>query len=186
VAELAMRVFFALDISPPLQDAIARWRARAVAAAGRAVRPGNFHITLHFLGDIAPRQLDLLCAEAERIRADAFDLRLDQCGWFPRPGIFHLCPGDIPASLAELAAATRKAARNAERQSARQAGAAAPKSRKPYSPHLTLFRHCRVRPPLPTARPDFTVACDGFTLFESVAVADGVRYQPLQHWRAQA
>jgi len=176
-----MRAFFALDIPPPVQHAIARWRGRAVVAGGRAVPAANFHMTLHFVGDIEARQVDALCAEAARIRFAPFDLQLDQCGWFAKPGIFYIRPGDTPAALADLA----KAARKASRVAARKTAAAAPKSGKQFTPHITLHRNCRARPPLPTSRPNFALECDGFTLFESLTVADGVRYQPLQHWRAR-
>lgn len=178
-----MRAFFALDIARPVQDAIGAWRDRTVVAAGRAVRPANFHITLHFIGELGARQLDLLCAEAERIRFDAFDLQLDQCGWFARPGIFYISPGEAPAALIDLAAAARKASRMA----ARKAGANSQQprqSRKPFTPHVTLFRNCRARPPLPAAPPAFNIAFDAFALFESIASRDGVRYQPLHRWRA--
>lgn len=175
-----MRVFFALEIPRPARDAIADWRDRHAAAGGRAVAAENFHITLHFIGDVEARQLDWLCAEAERIRAMPFELALDQCGWFARPGIFYIGPGDAPAALIDLAAAARKISRIA----ARKAHAASRQSRKLFTPHVTLFRNCRARPPLPTARPAFNIAFDGFTLFESVAGRDGVRYQPLQRWNA--
>jgi len=177
-----MRVFFAIDIPRPAQDAIAGWRARAVAAAGRAVPAANFHMTLHFIGDIEARQVDALCAEAARIRFAPFDLQLDQCGWFAKPGIFYISPGDAPAALTDLA----KSARKASRAAARKTAAAAPKSRKIFTPHVTLHRHCRARPPPPASRPDFTLACDGFTLFESVTDSRGARYLPLAHWRADA
>jgi len=165
-----------------VQHAVDRWGGQA-PAAGRAVPAANFHITLHFVGHIEARELELLCAEAARIRMRAFALRLDSCGWFARPGIFYLSPGEVPAALVDLAAATRKATRIA----ARKAGASSKRprqSRKRYSPHLTLYRQCRARPPLPAAPPDFTVECDNFTLFESITVTDGVRYQALQSWRA--
>lgn len=170
-----MRAFLALDIPPPLQHAIECWRGRTMLPAGRAVPAANFHITLHFLGDITPRQLDRVCAEAGRIRAERFDLVLDQPGYFPRPGIFWIGPGQVPGALTNLAAALRRVGR--------KAGIAAP--RKPFEPHLTLFRNCRARPPLPTGNPDFRLPGDGFTLFQSITGHKGVRYQPLHRWAAE-
>jgi len=116
-----------------------------------------------------------LCMEAGRIRAECFDLVLDQFGYFPRPGIFWIGPGQVPGALTDLAAALRKAGR--------KAGIAAP--RKPFAPHLPLFRPCRARPPLPTGHPGFHLPCDGFTLFESIPGHQGVRYQPLHRWAAR-
>lgn len=167
-----MRAFFALDIDPPVQHAIARWREQTMLPAGRAVVAANFHITLHFLGDITPRQLDRVCVEAGQIRAPTFELRIDTPGYFPRPGIFWLGPAEPPGALGELATALRKASNKASIKTAR----------KPFEPHITLFRNCRARPPLPTQTPDFHLDCNGFTLFQSLTNPKGVRYEPVRRW----
>lgn len=167
-----MRTFFALDIAPQIQCAIEKWRDRTMLPAGRAVPSANFHITLHFLGDIVPRQLDRLCAEADQVNQSEFELRLDTPGYFPAPGIFWIGPGDLPAGLTELVRRLQKAGK--------KAGVKTP--RKSFAPHLTLFRSCRARPPLPTQPPDFDIACDGFALFESIAGHHGVRYQLVRRW----
>ena len=167
-----MRAFFALDIDPAIQHAIARWRDRTMLPAGRAVPAANFHITLNFLGDVDPRQLDRLCAEAGQINESGFELRLDTPGYFPGPGVFWIGPGDIPAPLTALARSLRKAGGKAGVKVAR----------KPFAPHLTLFRNCRARPPLPTRAPGFDIPCDGFALFESLTGPKGVRYQLVRRW----
>ena len=167
-----MRAFFALDIAPEIQYAIEKWRDRSMLPAGRAVGVANFHITLHFLGDVAPRQLERLCIEAGQINASQFELRLDKPGYFPGAGIFWIGPGEVPAPLTELARGLRKAAQ--------KAGMKIP--RKPFAPHLTLFRGCRARPPLPTPAPGFDIPCDGFALFESRTGPKGVRYELLRRW----
>lgn len=172
-----MRAFFALDIDPAMQHAIADWRDCAMPPVGRAVPPANFHITLHFLGNITAEQFPRLCAEAERIAAPKMALHLNESGYFPKPSVFWIAPAEIPADLLALAATIRKASR--------RAGLRTPTPRKSYQPHLTLFRNCRARPPLPTRNPDFDLTCDGFALFRSVFGRKGVRYEVVRRWTAE-
>ena len=167
-----MRAFFALDIAPDIQCAIERWRNRTMLPAGRAVPAANFHITLNFLGDIAPAQLDRLCVEAGQIHAPELELRVDTPGYFPRPGIFWIGPRETPPDLTALVAHLRRASK--------KAGIKTP--RKPFEPHITLFRNCQTRPPLPTQPPDFTLPCNNFTLFQSLTNHKGVRYQAVHRW----
>ncbi|MGR3913933.1 MAG: RNA 2',3'-cyclic phosphodiesterase [Gammaproteobacteria bacterium] len=171
-----MRAFFALDIAVARQYAIEKWRARALPPLGRAVPAANFHITLHFLGEINARQFELLCSAAAGITPPRIQLRLDMPGYFPRPGIFWIGPAVVPPELPELARALRKAGR--------KAGIAA--ARRRFEPHVTLFRNCRAAPPLPAPPPCFDIACDGFALFESRATQKGVRYQVMRRWPAGA
>ena len=172
-----MRAFFALDIAVERQYAIEKWRANALPPnLGRAVPPANFHITLHFLGEITARQFALLCIAANEITPPRIELRLNTPGYFPKPGIFWLGPAEVPPALPELARALRKACR--------KAGVAA-NARRRFEPHLTLYRNCRARPPLPSAPPCFEISCDGFALFESRAGGKGVRYHVAQRWPAR-
>ena len=170
-----MRTFFAINIATEIQYAIAQWRERAMlptASVSRPVVAANFHITLHFLGDIAPRPLERLCAAVDQINASRFELRLNTLGYFPAPGIGWLGSDDIPAELNQLVRALQKVGRSI--------GVKTP--RKTFVPHLTLFRNCRARPALPISAPDFDITCDGFALFESIAGRKGVRYQLVRRW----
>ena len=47
-----MRVFFGLELDASTTLAIADWRDRQLACAGRPVPPANFHITLAFIGEL--------------------------------------------------------------------------------------------------------------------------------------
>ena len=170
-----MRVFFALTITADIQFAIERWRDAAFSAAvGRKVAATNFHITLHFLGDVSPDCIARLCNEASQINAAGFELRLNRCGYFPRAGVLWIAPDSPPNELGELVRATRKSIRKSAVTIKRNA------VKKSYQPHLTLFRGCHARPPLPATEADFVLPCDEFALYESVAGDTGVRYEMLQ------
>lgn len=183
-----MRAFFAIEVAPEIQYAIEKWRDRAMPPAGRAVPAANFHITLGFLGRIDTRQLDRLCVEVDQINAAGFRLCLDKPGYFPGAGIFWIGATDIPAALPELAARLRKAGRKADRKArGKMAGKMEiARARRPFEPHITLFRNCRTRPPLPALAPGFDLACDGFALFESIANHKGVRYEIVHRWECAA
>ena len=165
-----MRLFFALELDTRLQHAIDQWRRHSIRCAGRPVPPVNLHITLCFLGEVQSGTVDNLCNEAERIPVGPFRLVLDQCGYFAKPRVFWIGPQEIPAELAALAG---KLAGVAGRVGLKQ-------DRRAYRPHVTLMRKCEAAPPLPLTPPDFELECDGFTLFESVSVPGGVRYQPIR------
>jgi 2'-5' RNA ligase len=88
--EVRCRLFFAL-----VPEAAVRARIAAAVAAlldrhrprGRRVAPQRYHLTLQFLGDFPgfPEPLaDAARAAAARLRAPAFDLRLDIAGCFAR------------------------------------------------------------------------------------------------------
>lgn len=139
------------------------------------VPPENFHITLHFLGGISARQCELLMLCARQIAPPRIALHLNTCGYFARAGIFWLGAEEVPPQLPQLARALRKASRKAGIHTAH----------KNVTPHVTLIRNCRARPPLPLTPPDFAFACDGFALFESRTGEKGARYHPLQNWHAQ-
>ncbi len=48
-------------------------------------------------------QIDALCLDAAAIALPAFDLVIDDCGWWQKTGIFWLGPAHSPPALLELA-----------------------------------------------------------------------------------
>ncbi|RXZ84201.1 RNA 2',3'-cyclic phosphodiesterase [Paenibacillaceae bacterium] len=98
--------------------------------------PDDWHITLHFLGNIDARnQAQIKPAVQEAVRGlSPFPLCLERTGYFgqpARPAVLWLGPKQAPAELARLHASTGE-------QLQRFIGYT-PEER-PYSPHLTLAR----------------------------------------------
>jgi 2'-5' RNA ligase len=126
-----LRVFVAAY--PPAGTA--RTLADAAAAlalpAHRATPPDQVHLTLQFVGDVDPRDLDALLESAERAAAAVSPLAVapDRLVTLPERGPARLVAAAAPAvpALAELV--LRLAARLAREP-----------SRSPYLPHLTLLR----------------------------------------------
>ena len=65
-------------------------------------------------------------------------------------------------------------------QSAMTVGAR--RERRPYRPHLTLFRRCDTPPPAPTEPPAFELSWTGFNLYESLQGRQGVHYRAIAGW----
>ncbi|MDZ7684219.1 MAG: RNA 2',3'-cyclic phosphodiesterase [Gammaproteobacteria bacterium] len=167
-----MRLFFGLEIDPGTCLEIAGWRERMLPPLERPVPARNFHITLVFLGDVAPACREMLEFEALDVTGSPFELTIDELGYFPKPGILWMGPTRVPDALSRLARETGSVARRAGIRPAK----------RDYHPHLTLARRCRVPPPASSLPPDFQLAFTHFTLFESITAKTGVHYQPLASW----
>lgn len=166
------RLFFALN-----PDAEVRKAATAVqrdcGAEGRAVPPANFHVTLAFLGmqedAVLPRVLDV-AADLDFPRCE---LVLDRLGSFRRAGVLWLGANEVPPVLASFQHALVGALLDAD----------IGHDRKPWKPHLTLYRKLRTPPPtMPTVAIRWRL--ERFSLVESVSVNRGVVYHDIATWNA--
>lgn len=132
------RIFFALTPPQALRDAVAQLGAQLAARpGGSAVRwtpPGNYHITLCFLGNVANDKIAELegCVAEALAGAEPFAFHLGAPRAFPsaaRPRVVVLHP-EPPAKLSELA---QRVQRGAVR-------CGVPPGRDAFSAHLTLGR----------------------------------------------
>jgi 2'-5' RNA ligase len=172
-----MRTFFGLELPADVAVQIADWRDRQFGhASGRPIPPANFHITLAFIGELAPGPLERLCErvdiETERNLIQGGQVELDITGYWSKPGVYWLGANAWPAPLSSLAQKLRHLA----------TGAGARRDRNPFLPHVTLFRNCVAAPTAPAQPPAFRASYLHFTLFESRQGKTGVSYHPLQQW----
>ncbi len=142
----SLRTFIAVDIAAPIQKIIQQktdtLRTSLGTALVRWVNADNIHLTLKFLGDIAPAQVDdlkqLLRTEADQVRA--FDLQIGGCGSFPnwkRPRVLFIglqAPAELEALYRGIESACTRLGYESETRG--------------FSPHLTIGR---VREGLSTA-----------------------------------
>jgi len=170
------RLFFALWPQPPLQAAMAAAAsgiARSRALGGREIPPERLHLTLLFLGEVAPEVEKRVVAAAGRIVARPFDLTLDEAGCFFRSKVFWLGASRAPRKLGELADELRKA----------MAGVGLSPDRKELVPHVTCLRDIRhVIRPVPLAPMVWPVR--GFALVHSTLGAQP-EYHVVSHWPLQ-
>jgi 2'-5' RNA ligase len=113
----AVRAFFAIELGEPARRAAAEVARRLREAPGgdgvRWVRPEALHVTLRFLGDIAPAQVAPLARRAagELAALAPFALRLGPAALFPTPRRPRVVALDLApeAPLTALAAALERA-----------------------------------------------------------------------------
>lgn len=182
-AEEAWRCFVAVSLAEPARSAVADYLAelRATIAGVAWARLDHLHLTLAFLGDVAPSRVP---AVAARLRADlaaipAFSSQVVGVGAFPnvtRPQVVWV--GVTAPALGAVAEAVEGAC----------AAEGFARERRPFRPHVTLGR---VRVRSRRDAPDLAVlARDGarafgeapvrnVTLFRSELAAGGTRHSAL-------
>ncbi len=133
-----LRTFVAISLPAAVQHSlyqfIAPLRAQAALQPIRWVREENLHLTLKFLGDVSPRNLEILASliEREAMRYRPFFIRLDQLGVFPNPHRPRVLWVGLhaPNTLYSLQKGVEKAA----------AQLGYTPDRRPFHPHITLGR----------------------------------------------
>jgi len=135
---LLLRSFVAVEIPAGIQSAIAQSTAGLQKALPRPlvrwVAAQNLHLTLKFLGDVSPANLERL-AEAlkvEAARLTGFELSVGGLGAYPTPRRARVFWVGIeaPAALASLQRLVEGIA----------ARLGYPAEERPFSPHLTIGR----------------------------------------------
>ena len=170
-----VRAFIALELHADVRAALGRLTAdvRHRFAGLRWVRPDGVHLTLRFLGDTAPSQVERLRESlgAAAARCPRAEVPVGGLGLFPEQGHPRvLWLGlELPEPMFALQAACEAAA---------TAVGLPPETRR-FSPHLTLGRwHDRApRPELPTVELA-PVALDTLVLFHSELRPEGAVHTP--------
>src|SRR5260370_20500949 len=129
-----MRIFIALDIEEAIRQRIARFMdgVRGFAPDARWVRPESLHITLKFIGETAPENVDQIKEALKAVAANAIEMNLRGSGFFPgakSPRVFWLGIEAGP-SLARLASSVVD----------RGPALGIAKEDHPFCPHPTLAR----------------------------------------------
>lgn len=180
-----MRQFLALELPADVRDVLAGLR-RDLEPQGRGwrfARPESIHLTLRFLGEVAPDDDAALRATwGEVVRGHPpVVLVLDGVGVFPsprRPRVLWVGLRDETAApgLAGLAGDLEQAARKRGLQAEERA----------FRPHLTLARVRRgaraTAPPADTPVVPLRFRCDEVVLFRSVLDRSGARYTALSRF----
>lgn len=154
------RVFFALW---PDDEATAHLSALAheltVRGSARVMRPAALHLTLAFVGAVAPSRIPLLEEIAGAVRTEPFELSLDRLGFWPQRGILWAGCRQTPAPLRRLAGALAADLRAAGFAIDHRCGA-------DLVPHVTLARRARCAS-LPRLGTPIFWRVDDFALVES-------------------
>ncbi len=176
MSDPGLRAFVALELSAPLQQAIAALQARLrpLVPGIRFVRPEGIHLTLRFLGQTSAARLERMHPALAAAAADCPPAVAEVAGLgtFPdrgSPRVLWLGLG-VPSSIVELQAACEQAARRL---------GFGPEDRA-FRAHLTLgrWRERTSRPELPPVELGST-GLDTLVLFRSELLRDGAVYTPL-------
>lgn len=168
----AVRVFFALVPERPVAElftALARDVARR--ARGRAVAGHHIHLTLAFLGDVAPAAIPALRRIGDALPHDGGVVVFDTLGSWRASGVAWIAPRELPPQVAALHGALHAAL----------AAAGFPLDTRPFRPHLTLARRC-VHPVSRAACAPVRWNVDRLCLIGSELTPEGPVYSELAAW----
>lgn len=138
MVEAVGRVFVAVPLPPEIRLALAD-RLEGLDIPGKLVPPGNWHLTLRFLGEVERTTYEVFLSRLVAVEGiPSFRVSLDGIGGFPRPERASV----VWAGLASGSLDSLSALNEIAEQAAETAGLA-PEER-PFKPHVSLSR---VRPP---------------------------------------
>jgi RNA 2',3'-cyclic 3'-phosphodiesterase len=132
-----LRAFIAVELPLEIRQTVCAATSNLQKGIGSLVRwvpMENMHLTLKFLGDISPSNMNMLCQmlHAETDLFNCFELRLKGLGSFPslkRPRVIYIGI-QAPAALETLQRGIESASRRIGYQS----------EERGFSPHLTIGR----------------------------------------------
>lgn len=173
-----MRLFTALEISPEANAELRQLQAslHKELTGGRMTAPEDFHVTMHFLGEVSVERL----AELDQLLATSltteqgFALTLDQIGAFPKRGPVRVIWAGLSGEVERLRLLEDKL-----RQALLDLELLPPDGR--YSPHVTLVREPRAESSLRELAKSLAVSpvswrVERLVLFQSVLTPTGPNY----------
>lgn len=170
------RLFFALWPTDAVRAQLAA-AAESHAAFGRAIAARNLHITLVFLGAVAPERIARVHEVAESAQKLTFDgkflVHLDAIEFWRRSGLICLTAGQAPPQL--LAIVERLHAGLRERGFDLRED-------ETFRPHVTLVRDV-ARGAAAAGAASVQWPVDSFALVESKVGQRGSEYTVLEAWR---
>ncbi len=139
----AWRCFVGLPLPEAYQDGLARARELGKGLRSRLswTRPGNWHLTLKFLGDVDQTRLPEVVGALSGVSWEAFEMRAGGAGAFPprnpRPGVRHRPPRVLWVGLEQGAGQCARLARAVD---AALAPLGFEREKRAFAAHLTLAR----------------------------------------------
>ncbi len=169
------RLFFALWPDEEVRRELAALQALLPQEEGNWVHGADLHMTLRFLGAVAPERQGCISQAAEQLREAPFELEITHLDYWSRPRIAWAGPDETPAGLSRLVADLGSALTTC----------GFPPENRPYRPHVTLVRKTR---PSGIIRLDTPVRwpVDSFALVESRPGGKPPWYRVVETWPLDA
>jgi 2'-5' RNA ligase len=126
-----MRLFIAINFSPKTRSKIALVQndLKAKSIKGNFTSLENAHLTLAFLGEIDPLEIEKLTDIMKSIRFASFDIEIDDLGTFGRS--LWYCSVKQSVALETLHANLNKLLKDSD----------FPTDDRPFKPHITIARN---------------------------------------------
>lgn len=166
------RLFFALWPDEHVVRKIKQYAIKHYSdCQGRILEKNNWHITLAYFGVSDIKTQACLEEQAEKIKAEPFDLSLSLCGFWKKPAVAWLAPATVPDELRQLAFDIQQIL--------------IPCGYKPeirdYQPHITLVRKAKQSPSINEiqAIPWYV---NNFCLVESKTYPHGAEYEVIKEY----
>lgn len=163
------RLFFALwpshEQRQEIDDATSSFRSKL---AGTWTEPGNWHVTLFYIGAFPEDEIAYLMTAAHKVDCPSLKLKFESMRFWKRPKIICLFASQIPRELLTLVRSVESTA---------QTFGVEPENR-PYRAHMTVARRAKPFEPITLAQP-LELHWSRFHLIESVSTPSGVKYRPL-------
>ena len=170
------RLFFALDINIADKNALADFRQQYLNAPFKAVDKNNYHNTLCFLGAVKTNQQHILITLADKLAQQLCPINpqqliLNKIALFKKPKILYFSLHQTPNWLLTLANDLSSGAKDL----------ALFQEKRHYLPHISIYRKASF---IPSNLPKFTIklAIHSFSLYQSIASNNGVKYQVMKTW----
>ncbi|MGG7055911.1 RNA 2',3'-cyclic phosphodiesterase [Nitrosomonas sp. ANs5] len=171
-ARRTLKIFLALWPPAAARQQLDQLAKQLIAGCqGRAIRPENLHLTLLFIGEVAPSVLPKLGQAVSVVKQPAFHMILDEIRYWKREGIVVAGMQQPPAALLELVQALRQALSTME----------IPFDARPFKPHVTLVRNAKCRE-LPDSMTVIDWEVAQWSLVQSLPTPQGVVYRALTNW----
>lgn len=175
-AKKTARVFFALWPDQRAQEQLGELAQRLQSACGgRSTRTETIHLTLVFLGEVAISRLDALRRAADAIKANGFDLTIDEVRYWKHNRIACAGTRKIPQELLDLV--------NALQNSLTAAGFSF--DQQAYVPHITLVRKAGCHD-LPDSVEPIAWRAREWVLVKSEPASGGSVYTSIGRWPLMA
>ncbi len=129
-----MRIFVGIDLDSDIRSRISRFLegVEGFAPDARWMRPESLHITLKFIGEQAPEQVEAITKGLRQVENRVLEIRIGGYGFFPTVKAARVFWTGVHAG-AELHEFSKTI-------DATTAELGIPREDRPYSPHLTLAR----------------------------------------------
>lgn len=167
------RLFFALWPDDAVRDSFAAIASKSLKRRGRKIPAENLHLTLAFLGSVAPETRHCVEKMADGISGAPFSLEFTHLGHWPGPRVIWSGCDETPEALTVLVDALRRALKSCGIK---------PEVR-PYRAHMTLARKASVEPTFGASHAPISWAVDNFHLLESKTLSSGAEYNILRSWQ---